>query len=78
MVVATPPLPWNEGTAQNLFRIHAAKLIKLGWGETGSTFQIIYECTLRTGSLTTNNADSKDRLNTEMQKNTRFICVDYV
>ena len=56
VVVVTPPLPWDEGTAKSIFPDSCRKL-KLDQGKSGSPFRISHECKLLIGNLTANKAD---------------------
>ena len=38
VVVVTPYLPRDGGTARTAIQVHAVNLIDLGWGKSGSPF----------------------------------------
>ena len=43
VVVITPPLPRDGGTARTAIQVHAVNLIEIRLGEDGSPFRTSYE-----------------------------------
>ena len=57
VVVITPSLPRDGGTARTAIQVHAVILIEIRRGEDGSPFRTSHEYKLLTGSPTTKKAD---------------------